>query len=285
MENDNSSAAVLRQEPFVLRELLGLRLRDTPAIICPPVNDVLFLALDFGGSIDQIIPQEFSLGISTLDTRLIQSYVNKGSEKEKGYQDFLQTCEFCFGSSTFVQKSKKGFLFGESEALDIGEIQSKIANLIDGRNIILVTHGGEKDLRVLRRLNINLRPIYILDTQKAAQNPLQLSQRPSLKSLLITLGIPFVPGSLHFSGNDAYYTLRCLLMIAVVDTQRQEGWIDGKRRILNLIRGIARSPLPVPKNEEINLKAVSGKSYQDLLDEKRRKKIKKANKNLWRGLR
>src|SRR6516162_5148061 len=89
---------------------------------------------------------------------------------------------------------------------------------IKDRDIVLAVHSGHQDLWFLKELNIDLQPIAILDTQKAAQRPLQLYRRYSLKELLVALNnCPFK--ILYTAGNDANLTLRALLVIAVKDSQ------------------------------------------------------------------
>jgi len=82
-------------------------------------------------------------------------------------------------------------LFGEAEELAAEETHAKIQALIAGRVVIIVAHGGTNGLRFLERLKIHIRPLFTLDTQKAAQNPPLLSKRPSLQRLLTILNIPF----------------------------------------------------------------------------------------------
>jgi hypothetical protein len=163
--------------------------------------------------------------------RLIQSHlVNLSSAKrENGPDDLLRTYDFYHGPPTYAQSSKESFLFGETDVLDVEEIRTKVHDIrtkvhdiITGREIIIVIHGGQNVLRLLDTLNLVIRPLYILYTQKAARYPLPLTQRPSLKSPLTALDIPFGSSSLHVSGNHANFTLRSLLMVAVVDSERRE---------------------------------------------------------------
>jgi ribonuclease D len=78
--------------------------------------------------------------------------------------------------------------------------------MIYNRDVVLVVHVGHQDLWFLKELNIDLQPIAILDTQKAAQQPLQLCRRYSLEELLVAFNYLFK--FLHTAGNDANFTLR-----------------------------------------------------------------------------
>lgn len=63
--------------------------------------------------------------------------------------------------------------------------------MIYNRDVVLVVHSGCQDLWFLKELNIDLQPIDILDTQNAAQRPLQLYRQYSLEELLVALNCPF----------------------------------------------------------------------------------------------
>ena len=114
------------------------------------------------------------------------------------------------------------------------------------RNIILVCHGTDRELKVLRQIDLDLHPLCIIDTVKAAQYPLQLSYRYSLERLLEELKIPFC--NLHTAGNDAHFVLRALLMITVRDAELESDppvlppWLP-------TLRAIAHAPWPPTKLE------------------------------------
>lgn len=103
---------------------------------------------------------------------------------------------------------------------------------------------GSREIWALDNLNINISPLYTIDTVKAAQHPLQLSFRCSLEKILNELSIPFA--ALHVAGNDAHFVLRALLMLAVRDAQRQlaalPAWISNSRVV-------AQAPRPFTKAE------------------------------------
>lgn len=76
---------------------------------------------------------------------------------------------------------------------------------------------GANDIKFLSMFGIGTEACYIIDTTKAAQNPLGLSSICSVATLLDTFQIPYA--NLHSAGNDAYFTLKAMLMIAVVDAE------------------------------------------------------------------
>ncbi|KFA79666.1 hypothetical protein S40288_04090 [Stachybotrys chartarum IBT 40288] len=65
----------------------------------------------------------------------------------------------------------------------------------------------------------------------------------TLKKLLEEFSIPFTDDRLHVAGNDAHFTLRALLMIAVCDVRRELNeapvwvWVP-------VLEAVARAPLP-----------------------------------------
>jgi hypothetical protein len=153
-------------------------------------------------------------------------------------QDLLQTRNFCVGPSGYCSKASRRFLFGQSETVNPDQIKTQIKDIIYNRDVVLVVHSGSQDLWFLKELNIDLKPVPILDTQKAAQHPLQLYRRCSLQDLLVTLDCPFK--FLHTAGNDANFTLRALLMIAVKDSQDTSP-SESQQVVLSAIQAIAQS--------------------------------------------
>ncbi|KAL2023094.1 hypothetical protein VTK56DRAFT_3700 [Thermocarpiscus australiensis] len=133
----------------------------------------------------------------------------------------IESHHFVVGSPKFSRRKSNKFLFGKFEALSLSDLRTKLEGMTLHRDIIVVGHGVWRELAVLRRVNIDLRPRYIIDTTKAAQHPLQLSYRYSLENLLAELDIPF--RDLHVSGNDAHFALRALLMVTVRDARTPIG--------------------------------------------------------------
>jgi hypothetical protein len=115
--------------------------------------------------------------------------------------------------------------------------------LVLGRDIILVVHGGKYDILFLKEMKVDLHPLYVLDTQKAAQHLLGLDHRCTLQELLILLKGPF--GFLHVAGNDATFTLRALLLIATIDSVNQPDLNHAQRSLLSALDEIAKTPLPL----------------------------------------
>ena len=76
-----------------------------------------------------------------------------------------------------------------------------------------------------------------VDPQKAAYNLLQLQYHKSLKDLLIEMNYPFP--LLHTAANDANFTLRALLIIAVRGSYG-ESLNDSQRAILAAAQAIAQ---------------------------------------------
>lgn len=104
---------------------------------------------------------------------------------------------------------------------------------------------------MLRNLNIDLRPLYIMDTNKVAQYPLQLHYRYDLGKLLDALDISYA--ALHAAGNDARFCLQALLMLAVKDGEKgPPGAAD--EALLRLLEGISHAPRPLSRGEiEVSL--------------------------------
>ena len=209
------------------------------------LKDVLFIAVDidtFQGY-ESIIPgQQFHIGVSILDTRSLRDMVRSCPVLESP-EHVVRSFQFTIGDSRYCRRASHRFLFGKTEGIPLSDFKPKLLGLASGRDTVLVLHGGNEDLKVLRNLGIDLRPLCIIDTVKAAQHPLQLSYRYSLERLLDELDIPFA--ALHAAGNDAHFTMRALCMIAARDAERQSPASSILTPLLQTLSSIGQAPRPL----------------------------------------
>ncbi|KAK5992160.1 hypothetical protein PT974_05560 [Cladobotryum mycophilum] len=252
-----SHTGLLRDETVALRWLFGYH-DSTPKFPGPCLSgtrlqktemmDVIFFSIDIDSlHEDEQTIQQVHIGISTLDTRSLQAFVMNHPDGAKPVMQMIESHHFVIGNSKFKRKKSKQFLFGPFETLTLSGFKAHLDTLTSHRDIVLVFHGGDREQWVLKRLNINIQPLCIIDTVKAAQYPLQLSYRYSLEKLLHELGIPFI--NLHIAGNDAHFVLRCLLMIAVRDAERHADTSAPPDWLLSTFRKIAQAPRPLFKAE------------------------------------
>lgn len=294
------SLPILREETLALRDLLGLNLERSTFTLNPGpstlvqsagIKDVLFIAIDFEGKTCQAaLPDNYQLGISILDTRHLQDSISKGLhatqnddiDSETEFQNILQTYNLCHGHPGYCQRARRKLLFGNAEVLSAEEMNAKIQTLMAERDIILVVHSGKNELRFLDKLEIVIRPLYLLDTQKTAQTPLGLLKRSSLEGFLTTFEIPFFSKSLHVGGNDANYTLRTLLMTAVKDAEGEEGLSMEQLALLEVLRRIARAEIPEDRIRKSQCVVVQGKGRLARIEAKQRRKVRRALRKLAR---
>lgn len=212
------------------------------------MKDVLLVGFDadtFQGYEQLIQDHQIHIGISILDTRHLNDILVSPTAA-KGPRQVIESYQFTLGNSKYCHRAANKFLFGDSKpAASIKDLRSGLEALVGDRDAILVMHGADSDLKMLRNLGVNLRPRYIIDTNKAAQHPLQLSYRYCLETLLEALEIPYA--SLHAAGNDARFALQALLMIAVRDAERLADTSDCA--VLELLRAIAQAPRPPTAGE------------------------------------
>jgi hypothetical protein len=275
---------VIREETPILRDLLGLGSQPSifgavrqPALLFGSggIKDVLFLSINIKGSIcGPTLPGQFQIGLSILDTTQLRDLKFEHTQSRRHGNDYhpediLQTYNLYQSTPLYRHKIRQKTLFGTFEDILVEELDAEIQALISGRHVILVVHGGLNDLRFLERLKIKIKPIFTIDTQKAAQNPLRLEKRPSLEALLTILDIPFHPNSLDVGGNDANYALRVLLMIAVAATT-VEGLSREQVATLEVLRDIARST--IPQEKEFRPMQMPGKGRAARLEAKEKKR-------------
>lgn len=181
--------------------------------------DPVFIAIDFERT--QFIINNFStcsdteVGISILDAR------NFNPREKVALK--LKTYNFVTGSGLYHAKATKKFLWGTSEKIQPKEMLSCIDKLIcRNRKIVLVGHGVQAEMAVLTALGFDFQPsiIAILDTSYIS---FELEISPcSLGRLLNVLECPISNSRLHNAGNDANFTLRALILLAIKAYKMQE---------------------------------------------------------------
>ncbi|KAM0277695.1 hypothetical protein ACHAQH_005638 [Verticillium albo-atrum] len=97
------------------------------------------------------------------------------------------------------------------------------------RRVVIVGHSIDCDLAILKRIGLKLykekNVVAILDTFAISKEIITGERATggySLAGVLTTLGCPHKPHELHNASNDATYTLRAMLMLAVVWTREYE---------------------------------------------------------------
>ncbi|KAI8725535.1 hypothetical protein NCS52_00124900 [Fusarium sp. LHS14.1] len=245
---------LLREENIALRQILGYRLETTHTSPCSPpqigqylpdtfIKDVLLVSIDVdtGGGYEVISPdQSFHIGVSIFDTRCLVQKLHDPRDAITSYQFINQDSKPC-------KWAAKSFLFGETELLTLNDFASRISLLTKDRDYVLVGHGTGEDVKVLNNIDPKImdRASYVLDTVKAAQFPLQLSYRYSIEKLLDELGIGYA--KLHAAGNDAYFVLKALLMIAVRDGRMvQETATPSDKELFRYLDAVAHAPCGLP---------------------------------------
>ncbi|KAK6345194.1 hypothetical protein TWF718_007120 [Orbilia javanica] len=126
----------------------------------------------------------------------------------------IKTYNFVMGNLEYYRRVSPDLLFGESFNLTKKEITQKIIDLIPkSRNIVLVGHDIKADLRAGHALH----------------------------RLLTLFGIPF--RNLHCAGNDANFTLRLLLLLAIHPLENK-CLSACQEEMLTKLRQISHAPLP-----------------------------------------
>ncbi|TVY62821.1 hypothetical protein LSUE1_G009555 [Lachnellula suecica] len=244
----------LREDLLALRHIFGLDLGRQPLGRslghCLPgslVKDLLIVAIDVENPMVTQLEGDthYEVGISILDTRDMQSSIQDERADSKKSFDLLQTHQYCVGPEKYYKRVIWRYPFGDPKHTFIEVVRSRIKELIRGRDVILVVHGGRWDLEFLRAASINLKPLYTIDTQKAAQHPLDLEYRIKSEQLLDVLDMsPFEPGLLHVAGNDANFTLRALLLIACLDVCSAPQLLEpAQLDLLFTLEQVARGPI------------------------------------------
>jgi hypothetical protein len=153
------------------------------------------------------------------------------------------------GSDSYYAESAKKFLWGTSEKIPPSKMLECINKLVRrDRNIVLVGHGLGGDLAALSSLGFDFQTsvIGILDTANISSE-LEMD-RCTLGRLLGELECPKSSTRHHNSGNEANFTLRALILLAIkgYEQRRIEMLMVKEERVARTeaLRSIAMTPLP-----------------------------------------
>jgi hypothetical protein len=137
-----------------------------------------------------------------------------------------------YQNGQFVTGNPFGFKFGDSQDVSIDDASLIIEEMFDhlgaDKEIVLVGHAVAGDIRCLDKLGFNPTGHQAvgdtLDTQNlwsALNSHNQDSGNVGLSNLLAELELSY--GGLHNAGNDAVYTMRCLLAMMVLEGTLRAG--------------------------------------------------------------
>lgn len=191
---------------------------------------------------DDGIPISFHIGISILHTKDLHDRCHAPLPLTDSQANIIRSYHWAVEDSQYFSKNDDRFCFGKRRCIALSDFEESLKKLLGPFDpLILVVHGISRERMVLRKLNINLNPIFEIDTTKAARYPLQELHDSTLRKLLRGFDMPCADGLLHFAGNDAHFVLRVLLMIAVRDARRElkdiPAWVP-------VFEAVARAPLP-----------------------------------------
>ncbi|KAK6505636.1 hypothetical protein TWF481_007527 [Arthrobotrys musiformis] len=183
------------------------------------------------------------IGFAVLDTALLPTNTPPS--------ECISTYNFATGATRYCRRACTRFIFGKSiEVKDkrgmAGMIYKLILNPFEdrGRDIMLVGHAITSDIYALSTIIPRFASYRYLDTQSIARLVLPRGGKPnhSLEYLLKLFQCPF--GRLHCAGNDANFTLKLLLLLAVYSFPLEEVF-GGNVGVIGRLMGVANVELPV----------------------------------------
>lgn len=204
---------------------------------------VVFVSIDFeniGQFMDSDPKVPIQLGVATLDTQDFCSAVHP--------KDIISTFNFVTGPSRYFNSAAIKFLFGETTQISYSEIVPKIESCIPRtRPTILVGHDIANDLRVLQHLHFDLPKsiIGIIDTMAITSQVFSSQLRWSLRTVLEELQCAY--DNLHSAGNDAHFTLRCLLLLVSRSVKDTVELMPEHEQRLKKLEEIGHSEIPKKK--------------------------------------
>ncbi|KAF4445672.1 hypothetical protein F53441_10621 [Fusarium austroafricanum] len=162
----------------------------------------------------------FQIGISILDTEALGADLSSTPSKQTNWAArVIQSHHWIIEDAKYSIYKDSTFRFGTGRYVALADLGKDLKGIVEDDNFVLVTHGQNQVLSVLKELDISLNPLYTIDTAKVSQNILRLSEPLSLYNVLCQLGLVKQP--LHLAGNEAHLTIRALLMLVSKDSKTQ----------------------------------------------------------------
>lgn len=159
-----------------------------------------------------------------LDSEVGVAILDTGDFDSVPSTKLISADSFASGSSDYQERARNGFLFGESIHITQNDMLKSITSLMPPDQIVIfIGHDIRHDLRALDLLNFDFSTFNttILDTQSLSKEIIA-HESLTLRRLLLMLGCPFT--KLHCGGNDANFTLRAFLLLAVRSCIKNPKW-------------------------------------------------------------
>ncbi|KAH7192679.1 uncharacterized protein B0J16DRAFT_380565 [Fusarium flagelliforme] len=180
----------------------------------------------------------FHIGIAILDTKDIRDVMTRGINLPRP-ADLIKTYEFAVQTQPPEDDT---FIFGNTESISLESLKQKFIEWQSGHDVIGVAYSVRNDLILLKDFNIYLNQAFWMDVAQATYPILKTTWAPKLAILLESLNIQYA--KLHSAGNDAHFTMRAMLGLAVLDVIHELDYGGTHQPWCNLATSIARSPLP-----------------------------------------
>ncbi|KAI8711748.1 hypothetical protein NCS52_01439100 [Fusarium sp. LHS14.1] len=234
------------------------------------LRHVRFLSIDIDAlHKDKAGIRQFDIGVSILDTEQIYLQLKLPPKRRNLGAHLIKSRHYIVEDARRDIENRINFSFGGCRVMSLPKLRQKLKDKIEGRNVVLVMHGAATEVSVMKSLNINLNPVFTIDTTTAVRH---LFKRTNLHCLLKEYKIPHGFRSLHHAGNDAHFILRVLLMIAVRHVREKLGgtqlpdWVP-------VFETVARSPKPELEEmrKEGPLRITPG--YKELKQMERRREV------------
>ncbi|KAK0389106.1 hypothetical protein NLU13_2681 [Sarocladium strictum] len=215
------------------QRMLGLRTAVVP-------RDVVFICIDVEALEREPYPIS-EIGIAVLDTRDLKDKDPGPAGRDwwpliKAFH--LRVKEYSgLRNFRFVQGCPTKFSFGESTFPPKGQVAEAIMKALKpwypaDRDLVLVGHDVHQDIKYLAELGIRTQDMHFIrqiDSQILHKSWRQLRDGRGLEAVLSELCMQYQ--WLHNAGNDAVYTMRAVVGVAVEQRREEELLISGEKYV------------------------------------------------------
>ncbi|KAI9049434.1 hypothetical protein LZ554_006467 [Drepanopeziza brunnea f. sp. 'monogermtubi'] len=229
----------LRFKIHLLQKGFGLLPTSSRA---PPTRFVSIDCEFAGPTVDNGVRE---LGFCVFDSEALEqlSIADTGAASLTNFQESLTSFNFNFTDIRSSPQKLSQFFGSNAARVDRSEVRRIMQDFSSSAtdNVVLVGHALFNDLWRMNKDGFGRPQAAVLDTMRIAEGITPIGRQLSLEDLAIRYNIP--RQKFHVAGNDAYYTMQVLFMLAV-ESVKEKQLNPQQRERVSILEALARMPIP-----------------------------------------
>ncbi|RSL50122.1 hypothetical protein CEP54_012098, partial [Fusarium duplospermum] len=146
---------------------------DLPKLVSKKANATLrrvrFLSIDIDGlRKDKAGIRQFDFGVSFLDTVKIHRQLKHPIDPKINLAAHLiESSHYQVEDAQYGARRRARFAFGPSRVSSLKRLKQRLKKQTENHNVVLIMHGAATEVSVMELLDINLNPVFTIDTTTA----------------------------------------------------------------------------------------------------------------------